>query len=184
MSEHPVSYKLSRWRVPLGFGGAIFYFFLTRPTTTSIVVGALVAGVGLAWRAWASGTIRKNAALAVEGPYAFSRNPLYLGSFLMALGFGMASQRRIIFLGIAAFFLAVYWPVMRREEQELESRFGGAFKAYALGVPIFFPWKPPSPHTSARRFSWKQYWRNREYNALLGYGVALGLLFLIKYLRG
>src|SRR3982751_6758022 len=94
--------SIQRWRVPLGFVcGALFIFF-ARPTPKALVAGASVSILGLAIRAWAAGHIRKNAQLATSGPYAFTRNPLYLGSFLLGLGFTIASGRLLLGLLFAA----------------------------------------------------------------------------------
>ena len=82
---------MQRWRVPLGFLCAILFMVFAQPRPTTLAVGAVVSILGLAIRAWASGHIRKNSALATSGPYAFTRNPLYLGSFLLGVGFTIAS---------------------------------------------------------------------------------------------
>ncbi|MGB7621165.1 MAG: isoprenylcysteine carboxylmethyltransferase family protein [Terriglobia bacterium] len=185
MSRFSVGRRLARWRVPLGFLVALFYFLWARPTLGSILAGSTVAFVGLGWRAWASGMLRKNATLAVDGPYRLSRNPLYFGSFLIALGFAWASHGAVLFLGIVFFFVAVYWPVMRQEEKHLQVLFGEEFIGYSREVPLFLPWKrAPRRGKGRASFNWGQYWRNREYNALLGFCGAVAVLFLVKYLRG
>lgn len=185
MERQAVIDLVARSRVPLGFVAAVLYFFWARPTVRSLLTGAIVAFVGLAWRAWASGTVRKDASLAVAGPYAFSRNPLYFGSFMIAAGFGWASRNAIVFTAVILFFVVIYWPVMRQEERHLHNLFGPAFEHYAARVPLFIPWRRRSSASGEPgRFSWGQYWRNREYNAFLGFGAAVGLLFFIKYLRG
>jgi protein-S-isoprenylcysteine O-methyltransferase Ste14 len=185
MTRFSVGRRLARWRVPLGFLVAMFYFLLARPTLASILAGSIVAFAGVGWRAWASGLLRKNATLAVEGPYRLSRNPLYFGSFLIALGFAWASHSAALFLGIMIFFVGVYWPVMRQEEEHLHAVFGEEFRVYSREVPLFLPWKGPSQRGRGQHsFTWGQYRRNREYNALLGFCGAVAGLFLIKYLRG
>ena len=101
-----------RWRVPLGFACAAVFIVLARPTRLSLAAGGGVALVGLALRAWASGHIRKNDRLAVSGPYAHTRNPLYLGSFILGLGFTVAAASSpLLFLLLggrsAALFLGI-----------------------------------------------------------------------------
>jgi protein-S-isoprenylcysteine O-methyltransferase Ste14 len=186
MNRAPLSEWLSEWRVPLGFVAAIVYFMLARPTLSSLLVGSSVAFVGVAWRAVASGMIQKNASLALAGPYALSRNPLYFGSFLIAFGFGVVGNELALVVGGVIFFIVVYWPVMRREERQLRQIFGSEYEAYAREVPLFVPWKLKRARRvdERSRFDWGQYWRNREYNVILGYCSAMALLFLIKYLRG
>src|SRR4051812_20332290 len=106
---------IQRWRVPLGFLCGAIFILLARPTLKALLIGAAISVIGLAIRGWASGHIRKNAQLAVSGPYAFTRNPLYLGSFLLGLGFTIASGRWELAVLFAALFLGIYFPVMRVE---------------------------------------------------------------------
>src|SRR6188474_1976213 len=130
---------IQRWRVPLGFlCGAAFIFF-ARPTPRALLIGASVSLLGLALRAWAAGHIRKNAQLATSGPYAFTRNPLYFGSFLLGLGFTIASGQWFLALLFAALFIGIYLPVMRVEASTMGQLFGQEFENYRRSVPLFFP---------------------------------------------
>src|SRR5260370_40439958 len=104
---------MQRWRVPLGFVCAAIFFLLSRPRPVTLVIGGAIALPGLALRAWATGHLRKNDALAVTGPYAYTRNPPYLGSFLIRLGFTIASASFVLGIVFPAFFLSIYLPVMR-----------------------------------------------------------------------
>lgn len=171
---------VQRWRVPLGFlCGALFVIF-ARPRPLTLAVGGVIALLGLAVRAWAAGHIRKNAELAVSGPYAYTRNPLYLGSFLLGLGFTVASGQPLLGLLFAALFLGIYLPVMRVEAETLVGIFGDDYRRYAGAVPLFLP--RLSPYRDARatetRFDASLYLRYREYRAALGLLVAWGLLAL------
>ena len=130
---------IQRWRVPLGFVCAAAFVFFARPTLRMLLIGGSVSVLGLAVRAWAAGHIRKNAQLATSGPYAFTRNPLYLGSFLLGLGFTIASGRLILGLLFAALFLGIYLPVMRVEASHMAELFGEEFDKYKRAVPLFFP---------------------------------------------
>src|SRR3974390_2777160 len=105
-----------RIRVPLGFALAIVYIWLARPTWASILIGSLVAVPGILLRALASGHVKKNEELTTSGPYAYTRNPLYLGSLIMAVGFALAARSAIIFVLMLAMFFAIYMPVIRSEE--------------------------------------------------------------------
>src|SRR5258706_15305640 len=112
---------MQRLRVPLGFLCAAIFFLLSRPRQLTLAVGAAIALPGLALRAWASGHLRKNDALAMTGPYAYTRNPLYLGSFFIGIGFTIASGRFVLGFVFAALFLGIYVPVMRVESADRKS---------------------------------------------------------------
>jgi protein-S-isoprenylcysteine O-methyltransferase Ste14 len=146
------------------------------------VVGLLISLVGALLRAWASGHIRKNDALAVSGPYAYTRNPLYLGSFILGLGFTVGAGRWWLGLLFAALFLGIYLPVMRVESATLAQLFGGDYEAYAGAVPLFLPRVTPYRNGQARiSFDRALYLRYREYRAALGLLVAWGLLVFKAY---
>src|SRR5690348_3134898 len=127
-----------RGRVPLGFVLAALYLWLARPAWSSIVLGGAVALAGLALRAAASGYITKNSALTTTGPYAYTRNPLYLGSVLLAAGFALAARSWWIALALVLMFALIYLPVVRGEEAYLRSRFP-EFDDYMRRVPRFLP---------------------------------------------
>ena len=175
---------VQRWRVPLGFVCAAVFLELARPNALSLAVGGAVALLGLALRAWASGHIRKNARLAVSGPYAYTRNPLYLGSFVLGLGFTIAASSGPWLLAglgalFASLFLGIYWPVMRVEAATLAEMFGDEYRAYAAAVPLLFPRLTPykdAAGAAAARFDPTLYMRYREYRAALGLLVAWGVL--------
>ena len=139
--------------------------------------------LGLAIRAWAAGHIRKNAQLATSGPYAFTRNPLYLGSFLLGLGFTIASGQVVLGILFAALFLGIYFPVMRVEASTLTELFGKEYEVYNESVPLFFPRLTPFRQSESEqvKFDGSLYLRYREYRAALGLVIAWGLL-LIKSL--
>jgi len=171
-----------RIRVPLGFVFAALYLWLARPTVGSIIAGGAIAAVGVAIRALASGHVRKNAELTISGPYAYSRNPLYVGSIVIGAGFAVAALSWWIVLGIAVLFLAIYVPVIRSEEAYLRSHFAG-FDDYCRRVPRFVGLSrapqsatPHPPSDEAGSFSRKLYLQHREYNAALGTLAVLAIL--------
>ncbi len=176
---------IQRWRVPLGFlCGALFILF-ARPTFRSLIAGAAISILGLLLRAWAAGHIRKNAELATSGPYAYTRNPLYLGSFLLGLGFTIGSGRWQLGILFAVLFLGIYLPVMRVESATLAQLFGEKFKKYADAVPLFFPRLAAyRGGNSTIGFDKSLYLRYREYRAALGLLIAWGLMIVKAfYLR-
>lgn len=170
----------TRLRVPLSFLFTAAYLWLARPTWTSIVAGGGFILVGLGIRAAASGHIRKNAELASTGPYAYTRNPLYLGSLVIAAGFLVAARNGWIGLMAVAMFLAIYLPVIKAEEEYLRRAFA-EYEEYFARVPRFLPRLSPyraDTKDSPTVFSRELYMKHREYNAILGSASLLGLLAL------
>jgi protein-S-isoprenylcysteine O-methyltransferase Ste14 len=160
-----------RIRVPLGFAFAAFYLWLARPTIQSLLVGAAVAVPGLLIRALASGHVQKNELLVTSGPYAYTRNPLYLGSLILAVGFAIAARNWWIAVVIVVMFFAIYLPVIRGEEAYLRERFP-EFGDYCCQVPRLFP-RFTAFRQSDSEFSWALYNKHREYNAWMGWAAVL-----------
>ena len=158
-----------RIRVPLGFAFAVLYFWLARPTWRSLALGAIGILPGVLIRALSSGHVRKNEALATSGPYAHTRNPLYLGSLLIGIGFAVAARSWWIGGLLVAMFLAIYLPVIRDEEAFLKLKFP-EFEEYARHVPRMLPRIVPyrGGDTEAGGFSLDLYLKHREFNALVG----------------
>ena len=171
----------ARWRVPLGFGLGVAYLVFCQPTVALLAAGGAVALGGLGIRAYAAGHLEKNQSLAMTGPYARTRNPLYLGSALMGAGFGVAGGSWILGLALVAFFGAIYWPVIRREEEFLRQQFGDEYDRYAQSVPLFLP--RLSGSGGGKKFQWRQYRKNREYEAFLGYLAVMIFLAFKIWLR-
>ena len=175
----------ARWRVRLGYPLAIVVLWLARPTLQSILAGAMVGAAGLWVRAKAAGHLHKQEVLTVTGPYAFTRNPLYLGSFILMVATAVAAHSWWSALILFAYFALFYSFVMRREERELYQRHGEAFQEYARSVPLFFPRVTPVKVAfgGSVAFSWAQYKKNREYRALIGFLLLLLVFVVIWRLR-
>jgi protein-S-isoprenylcysteine O-methyltransferase Ste14 len=157
--------------------------WFARPQAKWLLCGAGIAMLGLLLRGYAAGYLRKHQQLAVSGPYAFTRNPLYLGSVLLAAGFSVASHSWISTFLLAA-YLAIFYPiVIRREQSELQLLYGQSFVEYAARVPAFWPRFSPAM-ASAERFSWPLYLKNREYEATIGLAVAMTILWGLMLWRG
>ena len=172
----------ARWRVPLGFALGALYLILAQPSPALLLAGASLAFAGLLLRARSAGYLAKNQRLVTTGPYAYTRNPLYLGSALMGLGAALAGRSWVMGVAFAAFFTLVYRPVMQREAQFLRREFPEAFELYASQVPLFFPKWPRHPSPPAK-FQWQLYLKNREYEAAAGYLAAMVFLALKMWLR-
>jgi len=169
---------MQRWRVPLGFACAALFLFFARPGTWTLIIGAAVALPGLALRAWASGHLRKNETLATTGPYAYTRNPLYLGSFLIGLGFTIAAGQVLLVVIFLVMILGIYLPVMRVESGTLGELFGKKYARYAKEVPLLFHRLSPYRTKSSVTFDRTLYLRYREYRAAIGLVIAWALLVL------
>ncbi|HTC93309.1 MAG TPA: isoprenylcysteine carboxylmethyltransferase family protein [Terriglobales bacterium] len=167
-----------RIRVPLGFLLAIVYCWLARPRLWSLIAGACVVLPGVWLRAVASGHVQKNQKITSSGPYAYTRNPLYLGSIVIAVGFALAARSIWIVIVLATLFLLVYVPVIRSEEAYLRSQFPG-YENYAQRVPRLLPRLRPATDLARGEaaFSRELYLKHREYNTLLG--VAAMIVALI-----
>ena len=185
-----------RIRVPLGFLTAIVYVVDAvrhAPHPIAIAWSLLLVLPGLALRAVASGTVKKNQELTVTGPYAYTRNPLYLGSTLIAAGFALALLSWPVALLLAAGFAAIYIPVIASEEQFLRAAFP-EFDSYCRSVPRFIPRLTPAKlprelgltaisksvtKAATSGFSFALYLKHREYNSALGAALLyLSLLYL------
>ena len=163
-----------RIRVPLGFGFAIVYVWLARPNVTSLTVGAALMVPGLLVRGLASGYVQKNEQLTTSGPYAYTRNPLYLGSFILALGAAVAALNWWIVAGMILIFAGVYLPVIQAEEAYLRDQFPD-FAEYAREVPRLWP-RPTAFRGGEGAFSWDLYRKHREYNATVGAVAIIAVL--------
>jgi protein-S-isoprenylcysteine O-methyltransferase Ste14 len=170
-----------RVRVPLGFAFTVFYLWLAKPTIQSVLIGVGLVIPGLVIRALASGHLQKNEQLATGGPYAYTRNPLYLGSLILSVGFALAARSWWIVAGIVLLFFVIYLPVIRAEEIFLRKRFP-QFDEYAREVPSLLPRGSRFGKRSGD-FSWGLYWKHREYNATLGSAAIMAALLVKLMIR-
>lgn len=167
-----------RIRVPLGFAFALLYFWLARPTSGSLALGGVLIVPGILIRALASGHVRKNEVLVTSGPYAYTRNPLYLGSLLIGIGFAVAARSWEVGVLLVAMLFAIYVPVIRGEERFLRDHFL-EFDEYARRVPRMLPRIVPAHIGDENgRFSFELYMKHKEWNALLGAAAMCAVLWL------
>lgn len=184
-----------RIRVPLGFVTAALYLFelwrrAPRPEAIAWSLALVIPGLWL--RGYASGYVKKNRELAITGPYAHTRNPLYLGSMLMAAGFAVALLSWVVGVVLAVGFAAIYIPVIASEEQFLRATFAG-FEEYCRHVPRILPrltpYRSAGPAASSGAsgaaagtggFSLRLYLKHREYNAAIGAALLYGCLLFLR----
>ncbi|MBY0504564.1 MAG: isoprenylcysteine carboxylmethyltransferase family protein [Bryobacteraceae bacterium] len=170
----PYADAVQRLRVPLGFVLVAAFAWLSSPSLASLAWGLPLAAAGLALRAWAAGCLYKNQRLATGGPYAMTRNPLYLGTLTVAAGLVLATRRWELAVLFGAAFFLIYFPTIEQEEQHLRHLFPRDFPSYAARVPLL--WPRLGTGLTGEPFTWSQYLRNQEYNA--GAGLLLGSLIL------
>ena len=166
----------AKTRVPVSVLLAAGACVLAHPTPDSLMAGVPIAIGGLAIRAWAAGHLRKNQELAVSGPYAHVRNPLYLGSLITALGLAITAAHLILLVAIVAVFVLWFLPVVGEEEDHIR-KILPCFREYEARVPRFVPSLAPR-YASREEFEWKLYFVNREYSAALGFGAFLFVLWV------
>jgi protein-S-isoprenylcysteine O-methyltransferase Ste14 len=162
-----------RLRVPAGFALLVTFAWISRPSVFSMEVGVPVSIAGLLLRGWAAGHLAKNQELATSGPFAYVRNPLYLGTLITAAGLVVAARKVWLVLLFAAVFALVYLPAIELEEQHLRAIFPG-YADYAAQIRRFLPLAKWAGTKSG--FSWPLYRRNEEYKALGGFLIAVGWL--------
>jgi protein-S-isoprenylcysteine O-methyltransferase Ste14 len=170
----PYADFVARMRVPSGFVLVAAFGWFSHPDIPSLAYGLPVSLLGLAVRAWAAGHLAKNQTLAASGPYAYTRNPLYLGTLMVAAGLAIAARSMGLGALFAAVFLLVYLPAIQLEQQYLHSLFPD-YAAYAARVPALLPRMTPTPG-APRAFEWRLYVKNQEYQAAAGF--LCGALFL------
>jgi protein-S-isoprenylcysteine O-methyltransferase Ste14 len=166
-------------RLPLGFTLGIAYLIWARPNPLTLVVGGAIALVGVLIRAWASGHISKNKRLAVSGPYAHTRNPLYFGSFMIGAGFAIAAHPALL-LVVIAFWALVYAPTIEREKANIRGRFPEAYDRYSANVPAFVPRVTPwrGGESADEGFDFDLYMKHGEWKAGITYLLVMGWLAL------
>jgi protein-S-isoprenylcysteine O-methyltransferase Ste14 len=173
-----------RARVPLGFVVAAVFLIFARPTWTTLAWGLVLVIPGLWLRGYAAGYVKKNAELTRTGPYAYTRNPLYLGSMSIAAGFAVAAGRWWLVVLLVAMFLAIYLPTILSEEKFLRGMFP-QFEEYAQRVPRLLPRLTPARFADTERgigsFSSERYRHHREYNASIG-AAALYVALILRML--
>ena len=170
----PYADAVARLRVAAGFAMVAAFAWFAHPDAASLATGLPISACGLALRAWAAGHLAKDQRLAVSGPYSFTRNPLYLGTLITALGLAVAARSMGLAILFATLFALVYLPAIELEEQHL-SEILPEYPEFAARVPLLFPRWPSG--FGPDRFSAALYAKNREYQALLGWSI--GVLWLI-----
>jgi protein-S-isoprenylcysteine O-methyltransferase Ste14 len=166
----------SRFRVPAGYVVGALVLWLARPSGLSLLLSLPLVLCGEALRLWASGHIEKTRRLATGGPYAHTRNPLYVGSLLLALGIAAASASSWVVVAVAAYLAAFYPSVIREEASFLRQTFPEEYGLWARDVPLFLPrLNPAGPR--ATTFTWSRVAANREWRTVVAIPVVIALMW-------
>ena len=160
--------RTARLRVPLGFVVGVVAIALARPSLTTLLVGVPIAVVGECVRVWAAGHLDKGREVTASGPYRWVRHPLYVGSSIIGVGFIVAAGTPLVALTVAIYLGLTITAAIKSEEAWLEERFGAVYERYRAGA---------SPDTD-RAFSLDRAMQNREYQAVVGLVIVVGLLWL------
>ena len=173
---------MKKHRTKLSGAAAVIFLFLSQPSSITLYCGAVFILVGQAMRIWSAGHIHKNEVLTVTGPYSLSRNPLYVGSFILGTGFMIAMGVIWLAIGFLIFFAFVYWFTIKWEEEKLERKFPDVWEEYKASVPRFLPFRRLPGYRSGE-FSWAQVKRYKELQnataVLVIYLILLAKAFLM-----
>jgi protein-S-isoprenylcysteine O-methyltransferase Ste14 len=183
MPETKLGRTIYRWRVRSSLFLVLLILILAKPAWKNILIGLAVCALGLLIRAWASGHIKKEKELAVTGPYQYTRNPLYLGNFILGLSIAFGTNSWWCVLIFAAYFLVFYPPVIREERERMKRLFPDKYEEYKKKVPLFFPRLKTPSSADPIKFSWSLYKKNREYRALFGsiifWAILIGKMLIL-----
>ncbi len=170
--------RFKKLRLWMAYPVFIVYPFVARFTDETVLAGSLILAAGALLRLAASGYLIKSYHLTTCGPYAYTRNPLYLGNFLVGLGVMATSANTFLVLYYVASFYFLYAGTVREEERDLRQKYGKEFDDYAVRVPPFIPSPFAYPRREKRSFSWAHVFRNGEFIRLSGFGALLAFLHL------
>jgi protein-S-isoprenylcysteine O-methyltransferase Ste14 len=175
---------ISKNRITLSFVGAAVFLYFAAPARSTIIAGIPLILIGEIIRTWSSGFIKKNEVLSQSGPYSMTRNPLYLGNFLIGLGFSIMTNNIILLCLFLAVFFFIYTMTIQSEEKLLLAKFGDTYIKYKERVPVFFPlkaasFKKSSWDNSSVHFDWRLVIKHREHHTWLGIIAGL-IIFLVK----
>lgn len=174
-SRERVLVVLSRWRVEIAWL-TLLALPWAHPTRASIAVGLPVVALGVALRAWARGHLQRAQEVTTGGPYGHVRHPLYVGSFLIVVGFALMTALVALPFLVACAFVVMYVPKALREEAYLRRRFGTAYADYAQHVGAVIPSWTVAIAPSPSQFAWRRVMRHREWHTWLGVAAMLAIL--------
>lgn len=167
-------FQFKKLRIALAWIGGVSLYVFSNSDDRSFRVGLPIVLAGEAIRLWASGYIeKKGGKLATDGPFAYVRNPLYAGNFLLGLGIVLISRNLWFMALFLVGFMVIYRGTVEKEEKDLEALFGDPYRRYLKEVPRFIPRLSPYPFREKIAFQWRLILKHREYVTLLGLAALL-----------
>lgn len=182
VTPHPVIGFLFRRRTLIVLLFMLALVPVAKPISWMLGVGMGLAVLAEAWRIWSAGTIHKTEELTTGGPYGFVRHPLYVGSFLHAVGFCFMSGHWWSFLLVPVIFLPLYGAAVSTEEAMLTKIYGDQYRDYMRRVPRFVP-RLKKPEPGHGHFDWRQVMANKEYVNII-WVVVISSLFVYRLITG
>ena len=162
-------FKFKKMRLLLAWGSIPLLLLCANINDASFRWGVAVLIIGELIRFWALGFVeKKGQKLAMSGPYAFVRNPLYVGNFFLGLGVVLIVWNWIILVIFLVGFLGIYTGTIRGEEKHLLGVFGKPYEDYCKNVPSFLPRLTPYAAPEKESFLWSRIIKHHEYITVLG----------------
>jgi len=171
-----------RFAVIYPFGFFVIFFCSLDESSIKAGIGYIIAGVLI--RLWSNGYAIKNDKLSTCGPYAFVRNPLYLGTFLIAIGFVIVLKSEPPWLEWSAggiFLLALsfmYYRTINAEQGMLLAKFKNAYKDYCQRVPAMLPALVPYSKGEKWPFSLQRLFKSKEHKTVFWIFILLVVFYL------
>ena len=172
-------FKFKKIRLLLAWGSIPVLLLCSNMNDRSFRWGIVLLVIGELIRFWALGFVeKKGRKLAMSGPYAFVRNPLYVGNFFLGLGVAVIVWNWIIAIVFLAGFLGVYAGTIRGEEKHLREMFGKPYEDYCKNVPSFLPRLTPYAAPEKESFLWSRIIKHHEYITVMGIALMAILIHL------
>ena len=170
------------WLIPIALLTAALTLHRDSGGIPAYIGGLFLIIMGEVVRFWAAGYIAKDSIITTGGPYGFVRNPLYFGSLLLSVGYGLVSGLGIwAVLIMLTLFLLFHLAAIRYEESFLKDKFGAPYLEYLARVPRLIPSPRPKTHGTGE-YSWAQAIKNREHISAL-FAVVFVLLLSLRFLE-
>ncbi len=162
---------------------ALIVIFMAEPTKVSLLVGSMIVILGEIGRTWALGYIDKDAALATTGPYAFTRNPLYVFNTVMFIGFCVMGNNLVAALVASVVFIWIYMVVIKIEADRMVDLFGESYAEWSRHVPLFIPRLTPWKDRAKKAYSFALMLGHKEPKHWFGTVVGLSIFYAIYYFQ-